>query len=124
AYLQSQSSAATVTQLSKLKPASPKARSLAAERGIALEGIAGSGEDGAILAADIERTLEQRTQERSSAEAQPSPETPVYRTIPLTGSRRLIAERTQASYQSAPHIALTLSVDMTEARRLVAHLGP
>jgi pyruvate dehydrogenase E2 component (dihydrolipoamide acetyltransferase) len=124
AYLQPESSTATVTHSSKLKPASPKARSLAAEHDLALEGIAGSGEGGAILVADVERTVEQHAQERLSAQAPLLPELPAYRTIPLSGARRLIADRTQASYQSAPHIALTLSVDMSEARRLVEHLSP
>jgi pyruvate dehydrogenase E2 component (dihydrolipoamide acetyltransferase) len=82
-------------------PASPKARRLAAERGIDLSGLRGSGPEGAVLAADL-----------------PSPEAPVGagREVPTAPSAmgrlwRLMAERTTASWTSAPHFFLVREVD-------------
>ncbi|HZV50969.1 MAG TPA: dihydrolipoamide acetyltransferase family protein, partial [Candidatus Dormibacteraeota bacterium] len=82
-------------------PASPKARRLAAERGIDLSGLRGSGPEGAVLAADL-----------------PSPGAPVEAgrevpTAPAAMGRvwRLMAERTTASWTSAPHFFLVREVD-------------
>jgi pyruvate dehydrogenase E2 component (dihydrolipoamide acetyltransferase) len=83
--------------------ASPKARRLAAERGLDLASIAGSGPDGAVTAADLARV---------------GPAPPAAAAAP-TGGRiwRLMAERTTASWTTAPHFFLTREVD---AGRLVA----
>jgi pyruvate dehydrogenase E2 component (dihydrolipoamide acetyltransferase) len=91
-------------------PASPKARRLAAERGVDLGAIAGSGPNGAVLAADV----------TASGYAVPRIDLPVqadYTAVPIAGMRRTIADRVQASYRIAPHISLTLPIDMTEALR-------
>jgi pyruvate dehydrogenase E2 component (dihydrolipoamide acetyltransferase) len=77
-------------------PASPKAKRLAAERGIDLAALTGSGPGGAIIAADVE----------GAAPAEPE-------RAPLTiGSIwRTMAERTTASWQSVPHFSLQREVD-------------
>jgi pyruvate dehydrogenase E2 component (dihydrolipoamide acetyltransferase) len=92
----------------KLTPASPKARRLAAERGIEISALAGSGSEVAVVAGDVNRIVKPPPQ----AEAE-------YRVVPPTRMRAVIAERMQRSYQEAPHIALTLSVDMSEVQELV-----
>jgi len=73
-------------------PASPKARRIAAQRGIDLDAIAGSGPGGAIVAEDLE-----------SAAAVPA----------LGAIWRRMAERTTQSWQSTPHFFLLREIDAT-----------
>ena len=84
-------SQAAQPSVGKLPLASPKARRLAAEAGVSLAGVRGSGPDGAVLAADV-------AQHRGAAAA-PSVAEQEYEIIPLKGKRRIIAERMQ---QRAP----------------------
>ncbi|HVB52933.1 MAG TPA: dihydrolipoamide acetyltransferase family protein [Candidatus Acidoferrales bacterium] len=86
--------------------ASPKARRLAAEKGLDLGSVRGRGPDGAVLAVDLELA--------ATAAVPTPPPSPVD-----TGSRvwRLMAERTTASWTTAPHFFLTREVD---AGRLIA----
>lgn len=100
--------------------ASPRARRLAAEHHLELAGMTGSGPDGAVLTADVERIVARQPQVVQPAARFPGP----YRVVPIKGVRRVIAERLQASYQSAPHISLTVSVDMTEILHMIERLNP
>jgi pyruvate dehydrogenase E2 component (dihydrolipoyllysine-residue acetyltransferase) len=76
--------------------ASPKARRLAAARGVDLAALAGSGPHGAVLAADVT--------------AAPGPRVPA--DAPTIGSVwRRMADRTTASWQSVPHFFLERDVD-------------
>jgi len=86
--------------------ASPKARRLAAEAGIELSAIKGSGPGKAVLPEDILR-LAAQTPAHAATE---------YTVIGVKGIRRTIAEKLQHSSQQAPHIALSLSVDMSAAK--------
>ena len=99
----------------KMPLASPKARRLAAEAGISLASVRGSGPDGAVLAGDV-------AQQRG-AEAAPPVAGKEYEVIALKGKRRIIAQRMQQSAQAAPHISLSLSVDVGELQRLVERLS-
>jgi pyruvate dehydrogenase E2 component (dihydrolipoamide acetyltransferase) len=77
----------------RLSPASPKARRLAAERGIDLKLVEGSGPGGAVLAADMpSRPAESELGEFSRA-------------------WRLMAERTTESWTSIPHFFLMREVN-------------
>jgi len=79
--------------------ASPKARRIAAERGVDLTGFAGSGPGGAIVAADVD------VDAPGIAPAAPSGDGGV-------GSVwRLMAERTTQSWQSVPHFYLRREID-------------
>ncbi len=126
AYLESHqtSSAQSQSQSStRLIPASPKARRLAAEQGLEWANLVGSGPQGAVLAADLKVAL------GKPVAVEPAVVSSLhgageYRVVPITGIRQTIAQRLLASYQNAPHIALTISVNMTEARRLIERLGP
>lgn len=82
----------------RLAPASPKARRHASKRGIDLLDLAGSGPDGAVLAADVPLSTE------SGTTATPSLETPgtVW---------RVMAERMSASWTTVPHFYLVREVD-------------
>ncbi len=87
----------------KLRPASPKARRLASERGIDISTLQGSGPEGAVLAADVGEELP--TSEPQQAQA----ETPgtVW---------RVMAEHMTASWTAVPHFYLMREVD---ASRLI-----
>jgi pyruvate dehydrogenase E2 component (dihydrolipoamide acetyltransferase) len=79
--------------------ASPKARRLAAERGVDLDALAaGSGPHGAVVAADVD-TAAEAPEQAAGPEAAPS------------RIWSLMAERTTQSWTSAPHFYLLREVD-------------
>lgn len=121
AYLQRHAPPSAGPGAPRLRPASPKARRLAAEHGLALADLVGSGPEGAVQVADVRAALAHRADVLPTAEVPPSPPDE-YDIVPIQGKRKLIAERLQASSQTAPHIALTLSIDMTEVLRLMERL--
>ena len=94
--------------------ASPLARRIARERGIALESLRGTGPDGRIVAEDVERG--EIATPRPAAGAVPTGEV---ESVPLTSIRKTIARRLTAAWQ-APVFQLTVSADMTRANELVA----
>ena len=102
--------------------ASPLARRLAAERGIELATLTGSGPQGAVLAGDIQAVAPAAAPAVIAADAAAADD--VLRVVPLTGMRGAIAARTQASARNAPHISLTLSADMSAALQLQQQLSP
>jgi pyruvate dehydrogenase E2 component (dihydrolipoamide acetyltransferase) len=87
----------------RLPAASPKARRLAAERGVDLSGVLGSGPGGAVLVADVPTEARPRT---GIETARP--------TGPTVGNVwRIMAERMTSSWTSAPHFYLVREVDVT-----------
>ena len=105
--------------------ASPLAKKIAAERGVGLESIQGSGPGGRIVAADIPG--------KGAAPAAPAP-TPAPKIqaaaageaderVPLTGMRRVIAERLLASKTQLPHFYLSIEVDASSLMRLRKELN-
>ena len=81
--------------------ASPAARKLAAEHGIDLAELSGSGPGGAITTGDVESAIEAN---RAGSDAE---------LVPMSSMRRAIARMTQESFQTAPHFYLTLEADAT-----------
>ncbi|MBX6380594.1 MAG: pyruvate dehydrogenase complex dihydrolipoamide acetyltransferase [Thermoflavifilum aggregans] len=110
-------SGTSVTPEGRIK-ASPLARKLAAEKGIDLSRIKGTGDDGRIIKRDIDQYV------ASPAAQAPAATVPVfaaageegYEDKPITQMRKVIAQRLSQSKYSAPHFYLTISVDM---RRMV-----
>ena len=110
--------------------ASPRARRLAAERGVDLKTVAGTGPDGRIVEADVlaaataasgptPNAVTERTDPAAPGDAFPRAELSVARTVPLTGRRGLTAERMTQSARTIPQVALTTEVDadnLQEAR--------
>jgi pyruvate dehydrogenase E2 component (dihydrolipoamide acetyltransferase) len=94
----------------------PLARRLAAERGIDLSRLRGSGPHGRIIAGDIENApaaapLAVRAEGPSAAEIKSLYATGSYEEVPLDGMRRTIAARlTQA--QAVPHFFLIADIDI------------
>ncbi len=90
--------------------ASPKARRIAAEHGIDLSQVEGSGPSGRIVSADVEaRRGAAVAQVQFAPSAVPSV-IPSGQTVDLTHPQKIAAERLTASYQQAPHIYLETPV--------------
>ncbi len=87
--------AATEARPARRPLASPKARRLAAKRGVDLGAVVGTGPGGAIVAADVQ-----------NGGASPAPAA-----APVGTVWRVMAERTTASWQQVPHFYLRRAVD-------------
>jgi pyruvate dehydrogenase E2 component (dihydrolipoamide acetyltransferase) len=100
--------------------ASPLARRMAAERGIDLGAIAGSGPEGRVVARDLEQAGGRSAPAAAAARA-PSPPAPIaatgpaYTEVPLTQIRKTIAKRLTQSIGPIPTFYLTTEVDMERA---------
>ncbi len=91
---------------------SPLARRLAAEAGIDLARVKGSGPHGRIHARDIPSPAVQAP--AVQAPAAPAPEIPrsAHETVPLDAMRRTIAKRLVEAKQTVPHFYLVIDVDL------------
>jgi pyruvate dehydrogenase E2 component (dihydrolipoamide acetyltransferase) len=104
--------------------ASPLARRLAAEGGIELNGVQGSGPGGRIIKRDIQAALEAGPEAAAPAEqpalatAPPMGQETAYRDLPLSQMRKTIAKRLSQSIGPIPHFFLTVEVDMTATMSL------
>jgi pyruvate dehydrogenase E2 component (dihydrolipoamide acetyltransferase) len=108
----------TTTGLTRLIPASPKARRLAAQQGKDLAAIQGTGPAGAVLVADV---LTVGTGVGQGGEGIPVPQTgflaSVRASAPMSSTWRIMAERMTQSWTSAPHFYLIREVN---ASRLIS----
>ena len=84
---------------------SPKARKIAAEYGLDLSGVSGSGPGGRIVSTDVLALVEQA---RTSPAPAPVPVSAGR--IELSRAEQVAAERLTASYQQIPHIHISLDV--------------
>jgi pyruvate dehydrogenase E2 component (dihydrolipoyllysine-residue acetyltransferase) len=93
----------------RLTPASPKARRLAAERGIDISALQGTGPEGAVLAADVPL-------QALAASAAAQVETPgtVW---------RVMAEHMAASWSAVPHFYLMREVDASQLVEWREHIA-
>ena len=99
--------------------ASPLAKSMAADKGVDLSKVQGSGEGGRIVKRDIESAAS-----GVAASAAPAAVAPVaavsypssgYQDTPISQMRKTITKRLSESKFTAPHFYLTMSVDMDAA---------
>jgi pyruvate dehydrogenase E2 component (dihydrolipoamide acetyltransferase) len=114
---------------------SPLARRLAAERGIAIESVQGSGPNGRIIRRDIEAagagassgtrpTPASAEGAPTAPQARPQPAAPAltiegdYKDVPLTQMRKTIARRLSESIGPIPTFYLTAEIDMTKVGEL------
>src|SRR5215208_163529 len=106
----------------RLQRSSPVVRRLAAEHGVDISEVSGTGTGGRVTKKDIESHIEERTAEREAApaateEPEREPErVPVYdgdQVVELTGIRRAIANRMALSKAEIPHAWTLVEVDMT-----------
>ena len=105
AYVESRKAAGGANGRARLVPASPKARRLAAERGLDITALLGSGPGGAVLADDVPTP--------------PRPAAPAVAGTPREGAPgvgtvwRIMAERMTTSWTTAPHFFLVREVNVT-----------
>ncbi|XP_054853776.1 dihydrolipoyllysine-residue acetyltransferase component of pyruvate dehydrogenase complex, mitochondrial [Eublepharis macularius] len=104
---------------------SPLAKKLAAERGIEISQVKGTGPDGRITKKDVESFVPAKaaparapeaapvTTPAAAAAAAPLP-TGVFTDIPISNIRKVIAQRLMQSKQTIPHYYLSVDVDMGE----------
>lgn len=102
--------------------ASPLARKMAADKGISLSSLHGSGDGGRIVKRDIDNFKEQPKSIEASSEKQPAQIAPFrftgeegFTDIPLTQMRKVIANRLGESKFNAPHFYLTMEINMDKA---------
>ena len=103
---------------------SPAAQKLAAELGIDMDSLQGSGAQGRIILADIERA--------QSSDVDKGKQSAYHQKVSLSGSvergksvkiRRLLALKMEKAWQTVPHFYVTISVDMTDVVRFRHDLG-
>lgn len=87
--------------------ASPLARKIAAEKGVVLTDITGSGEGGAITKEDVERLVNQK---EGSSKIKP-----LVSSASITSVRKAVAAAMSRSNREIPHYYLTTRVDMRSA---------
>ncbi|OAT69225.1 branched-chain alpha-keto acid dehydrogenase subunit E2 [Mycobacteroides immunogenum] len=109
-------------------PAKPSVRKLAAELGVTLDLIDGTGIGGSITRQDVEaytRSLTARAPQPHSAEpdvASAAPPVGTETRIPIAGVRKHTAAAMVRSAFTAPHVTEFLTVDMTATMALLAEL--
>jgi len=104
--------------------ASPIARRIAAEHGVELKLVKGSGPGGRITREDVEAYVKQ--QEAAPAAAPSAPAVPVSAIAPAPEPSRMrqgIARRMAQSKREAPHFYVTMDIDMTAAMRMRSELN-
>ena len=141
---QQQATEATAANGSSRVIASPLAKMLASEKGIDLNQLRGTGDNGRIVKRDIDSykpaqpaTTQQTTTPAAMPASAPAKATPVYvpavmgkegyTDTPLTQMRRIIAQRLAESKFSAPHFYLTMTITMDkamEARKAINEVSP
>lgn len=103
--------------------ASPLAKKIAAERGVDLGAVVGTGPGGRIVAADVPEKGAASAPSAPPASRASAPAIPVISTASdkrtaLSGMRRTIAERLLASKTQIPHFYLSLEIDAGPLARL------
>jgi pyruvate dehydrogenase E2 component (dihydrolipoamide acetyltransferase) len=100
--------------------ASPLAKRLAAEKGIDISQVQGSGDNGRITKKDIDSFIPSKKETPAPAGTpQPLKTVPAgevsFEDVPVSQMRKIIAKRLAESKFTAPHFYLTMSVDMDNA---------
>ena len=96
---------------------SPLAQRVAAEHGVPVETVAGTGYGGKVTQDDVKRAV-------APANGPLAPNTGGTTTVTLRGMRKMVADAVARSASTAPHVTLTVPVDMTEATRFRAQILP
>lgn len=99
--------------------ATPVARRLAAEHGVDLATVSGSGPGGRIVESDILRLAEERTKS-PAVQTSGAGGIAVAQRIPLTGSRGVIARRMSESLRVGAQLTLSLEADAGLLRQIPA----
>ena len=93
--------------------ASPLAKKLAQEKGVDINSVAGTGENGRIVKRDVDHYVPYTPAERSFSPVASGVE--AFTDEPVSQMRKTIARRLAESKFTAPHFYLTLDIDMDNA---------
>ena len=112
--------------------ASPLAKKLAEEKGVNIQSLKGSGDNGRIIKRDIDSYTPAAASAPQAAKSAPVIQyQPVgaegYTDTPLTQMRKIIAQKLAGSKFSAPHFYLTMSITMDkamDARKAINDVSP
>ncbi|WP_295563454.1 pyruvate dehydrogenase complex dihydrolipoamide acetyltransferase [uncultured Sphingomonas sp.] len=117
--------------------ASPLARRIAADKGIDLSGLSGSGPNGRIVKADVDGAKPGAAPAAAKADAAPTAAAPASAAAPkpatvpdipheatkLSNMRKTIARRLTESKQTVPHIYLTVDIQLDALLKLRGELN-
>jgi pyruvate dehydrogenase E2 component (dihydrolipoamide acetyltransferase) len=108
--------------------AAPAVRKLAAELGVELTEVAGSGPSGRVLPSDVRKHAEQRVlpvapELEPAKSGGPAADAPGV-VEPLRGLRRRMAERMKTAWQNVPHVTVLEEVDASNLVELRYRLQP
>lgn len=98
--------------------ASPLAKKLAADKGIDLKLVQGSGDGGRIVKQDVDNYKEvggQKSEGKAAAVPQVATGKESFDEVPVSQMRKVIAKRLAESKFSAPHFYVTMTIDMDAA---------
>ena len=113
AYVESRKAAPAANgAAARLVLASPKARRLAAERGLDISALSGSGPGGAVLAADVAAAARPAVQVPAAPRVE-VPAAAVARAEGVSNIWRVMAERMTQSWTTAPHFYLVREVNVS-----------
>jgi pyruvate dehydrogenase E2 component (dihydrolipoamide acetyltransferase) len=108
---------------------SPLAARMAAESGIDLRSVSGSGPGGRIIKRDVEDLIAGKSTTAPAADAPraTAPQSPAepsaYRDVPASEMRRTIAKRLVTSLGPIPHFFLTTEIEMARAAEMRASIN-
>eukprot|EP01125_Pyxidicula_operculata_P013352 TRINITY_DN4425_c0_g1_i1.p1 TRINITY_DN4425_c0_g1~~TRINITY_DN4425_c0_g1_i1.p1 ORF type:complete len:599 (+),score=148.42 TRINITY_DN4425_c0_g1_i1:85-1881(+) len=114
--------------------ASPLARKIAAEKGVPLQNLVGTGPGGRIIRADVEEYSASATtasvaatsaapRVAATASTSAAPSFASYEDIPNSNIRKITAERLTYSKQSVPHYYLTIDINVDNLMKLRTQLS-
>lgn len=118
---------AEIAELPEGRRASPLARRMAADHGVDLRQVTGSGPEGRIVKRDVQAVLESAPAAPQAAPTRQPFASAEDRRIPLSKLRTIIARRMVESTQQAPHFYVTHEFDMAAlmgARKQINDLLP
>jgi pyruvate dehydrogenase E2 component (dihydrolipoamide acetyltransferase) len=91
-------------------PASPLAKTIAAQEGLSLKGVRGTGPGGRIMSRDLESLRHKKTPEEAPMFLPPAGAS----LTPLSQMRQVIGKRLQYSQATIPHFYVTSIIEVTE----------
>merc|ERR1711916_57334 len=103
--------------------ASPLAKNTAAEQGVSLENVKGTGFGGRIVQADVLDAASAGAPAVSAASAPAPAAGSAYSVIPADAVRKVIASRLQESKQTIPHFYLSVDIELDQLMEVRSELN-
>ena len=108
-----------INYLNQVPKATPVAAAMAADLGLNLIGMTGTGPKGTVTKSDVEKALSVKSPAYQAPAPMPTapvliPENEVANSVPLSGIRRLIFERMGSSVHTTARVTLVTEADATD----------